>query len=48
MSMRGTQPSVRASAPEATWRWLAALAPGINLIILRLFCAAFMDKGTTR
>lgn len=36
------QPWVRGidAAPEAAWPWLAALAPGINLILALLLCRA--------
>ena len=32
-------------APEATWPWLAALAPLVNLAILRALCRRFDAPG---
>jgi hypothetical protein len=34
-------------APEGAWHWLAAFAPGINVVLLRVICAKLVAKGTT-
>lgn len=44
------QPWVRAIdvAPEAAWPWLAALAPGVNLVVATLFCCALNRRKNHR
>lgn len=32
-------------APELAWPWLAAIAPGINLILMRGVCAKLAARG---